>query len=152
MEIQEATELIRFEGISAPGRQRWCDFGCGTGTFTKALAELLPPGSLIYAIDAKLRAARRVPEQYGGTTIFRIVADISKNGFRPLKLDGALFANSLHFIQDQKSILQMVRDVAACVLIVEYDNKSPSAWVPYPLDFEKLRQLFLGVGYKTVVR
>ena len=51
MYIAEATELIRIDKISGARAQTWCDLGCGTGTFTLALATLLPPGSVIYAID-----------------------------------------------------------------------------------------------------
>ena len=41
----------------------WADLGAGAGAFTLALADLLPPGSLIYAID-KDTAALRDLEDY----------------------------------------------------------------------------------------
>src|SRR5258708_16792424 len=43
MYIADATELIRIDQIAGARAQTWCDLGCGTGTFTLALATLLPP-------------------------------------------------------------------------------------------------------------
>jgi predicted RNA methylase len=51
MKISEATALIRTPLIEWVRPQDWCDLGCGTGTFTTALAELLAPGSTIHAVD-----------------------------------------------------------------------------------------------------
>ena len=41
MKISQATALIRTPLIEWVRPQDWCDLGCGTGTFTTALAELL---------------------------------------------------------------------------------------------------------------
>jgi hypothetical protein len=50
MYIAEATELIWIDKISGARAQTWCDLGCGTGTFTLALATLLSPGSVIPSV------------------------------------------------------------------------------------------------------
>jgi precorrin-6B methylase 2 len=62
MYISEATELIRINEISGTRAQTWCDLGCGTGTFTLALATLLPPSSVIYAIDKDEKSLSRIPD------------------------------------------------------------------------------------------
>jgi precorrin-6B methylase 2 len=61
MYIADATELIRIDQIAGARAQRWCDLGCGAGTFTLALATLLPPGSVIHAIDKDEHRYRRFP-------------------------------------------------------------------------------------------
>ena len=52
-------------------------------------------------------------------------------------LDGILLANSLHFLRDAERFLtrlvQRVR-VGGRVVVVEYDRRAPSRWVPYPID------------------
>ena len=37
-------------------------------------------------------------------------------------------------------------------IIVEYDTKKANPWVPYPIHFEHLQQLFWQEGYKQVVK
>ena len=45
------------------------DLGCGTGTFTFALATLLPPGTVIHAIDKDERSLSQIPDRYQDVTI-----------------------------------------------------------------------------------
>src|SRR5690348_3116034 len=49
MDAQEAERLIAPAVPAGPAV--WADFGAGDGTFTRALAERLGPGSRIYAVD-----------------------------------------------------------------------------------------------------
>lgn len=53
MKRQEAVNLIEKAIQYSDKPQIWADLGCGDGTFTHALAHLLPNGSHIYAIDAQ---------------------------------------------------------------------------------------------------
>jgi len=48
MTFDEAAALIADPRID---RTTWADLGCGDGTFTRALATLLPPGGVIHAMD-----------------------------------------------------------------------------------------------------
>jgi SAM-dependent methyltransferase len=143
MEIHEAVDLLRDAVGTSTGI--WADFGAGTGTFTLALAELLGgPGNTIYAVDedaAAVRALRDLPV-VGDTRIVPIEADFT----RPLELpslgkgrallDGLLMANSLHFVRDATGVLsrlaQKVR-TGGRVIIVEYDQRRASRWVPHPI-------------------
>ena len=152
MRIRDAVELIRFEGIANSRGQIWGDFGCGTGTFTKALAELLPRESVIYAVDVNRISLAQIPERYGGATIHPFAADFRKDELRLPPMDGVLFANSLHFVREQNVILKMASQLAARTLVVEYDITVASVWVQYPLNFEKLRAQFVGLKYKNVVK
>jgi methylase of polypeptide subunit release factors len=76
MKISEATALIRTPVIERAQPQSWCDLGCGSGTFTTALAQLLASGSTIYAVDLDQGALERIPEQYHGVTIRKVLGDL----------------------------------------------------------------------------
>jgi hypothetical protein len=71
MHIAEATELIWIDKISGDRAQTWCDLGCGTGTFTLALATLLSPGSVIHAIDKNEKSLSQIPDRYQEVTIHK---------------------------------------------------------------------------------
>jgi SAM-dependent methyltransferase len=66
-----------------------------------------------------------------------------------VKLEGALFANALHFVEDAASALasaaQLVRPSGRLV-IVEYDRREPSPWVPFPISSELLPALAAQAG------
>ena len=49
--LRDAIEMLAESGVDALGPTKWADLGCGTGTFTLALADLLSPGSTIHAMD-----------------------------------------------------------------------------------------------------
>jgi ubiquinone/menaquinone biosynthesis C-methylase UbiE len=140
MELQEAVDLIR----DAVGESKgvWADLGAGTGTFTLALAELLGGGSTIYAVDDDADAVRALGEltPAGDTRVVPVKADFQRPlelpGLDRTPLDGILLANSLHFVRDATRVLtQLVRKVrpGGRVVVVEYDRRLPSPWVPHPI-------------------
>ena len=139
MRLHEAIQLIRDAVGSGPAV--WADFGAGTGTFTRALAEILGGGSTIYAIDADARAvaALRDLQRSSKVRIVPVLADFT----RPIALpglsgalDGILLANALHFVRDATNVLtDLVGQVrgGGRVVLVEYDRREASRWVPYPI-------------------
>jgi len=56
--------------------QSWCDLGCGSGTFTIALAQSLASGSTIHAVDLDQEALKAIPDQYRGVAIRKVVGDL----------------------------------------------------------------------------
>jgi hypothetical protein len=56
----------------------------------------------------------------------------------------------LHFIQEQQAFLRRFLPVTDRFLIVEYERSKPNPWRPYPVDFERLRQLFSEAGVERV--
>jgi trans-aconitate methyltransferase len=50
MTHQEAAFFIK-NAVNASTPENWADLGCGSGTFTKALIDLLPAGSHITAVN-----------------------------------------------------------------------------------------------------
>lgn len=148
MKEGDAIKLIREGILPAYKPLIWADLGCGSGTFTKALAELLPAGSTILAID---KEAQQFYSSTGISIQFR-QADFTKPDVLPLNLDGALLANSLHYVSDQANFLGRLSkslNPGGRLIIVEYDTDQASQWVPYPLHFSKLKMLLTGAGFVT---
>jgi Methyltransferase domain len=152
MYIAEATELIRIAKISGARAQTWCDLGCGTGTFTLALATLLPPGSVIHAIDKHEQLLSQIPDQYQQVTIRKEVVDLSESDLSLPTLDGVLMANFLHFIEHQGAFVAKLRTLSERLLVVEYDGRARSRWIPYPLGFSELRGLLLERGFTAIAK
>ena len=150
VKISEAAALIRTPLIEWARPQSWCDLGCGGGTFTMALAHLLAPGSTIHAVDLNQRALARVPGHYDGVEIRKTVGDIRSPSLRLPVADGILMANTLHFIQEQQGLLRRLLSVTDRFLIVEYEQTKPNPWRPYPVGFERLRQLSTEAGLERV--
>lgn len=149
MTVDEAATLIADPRIDGA---RWADLGCGEGTFTLALATLLPPGSVIHAMDRNRSALRAVPSSYAGTSIVTHAGDFTKPPWPFDQLDGVLMANSLHYVADPRTWL---RDAEGALsrrrfLVVEYDTDQANLWVPYPLSRHALMRLFGEAGYRRV--
>lgn len=154
MTIEEATDLIRHDYIASLAKSVWADLGCGSGIFTHALANLLNDNSLIYAVDKNIAAFKKRP--FSKNVIIKPVElnfEISKLPFD--NLDGILMANSLHFVKDKRSFLEKIKNSLndnGLFLLVEYDTDSSNFWVPYPVSFLSLRQIFNDVGYDSVIK
>jgi len=129
----------------------WADLGAGTGTFTAALASLLGPAGRVYAVDRDRASvellrelARQAPaEDATGAEVVALRADFTG----PLELpplDGVLMANALHFVPDreQASLLRRIArrlHPGGRVVLVEYEGRSPSRWVPFPVSLARFR-------------
>jgi hypothetical protein len=150
MKISEAMALIRNPTLQQNRTQSWCDLGCGTGTFTMALAQSLASGSTIHAVDLDSKALGTIPDEDHGVVIRKVLADLRSPGLRLPSVDGILMANSLHFIQDQHLFIKKLLPLTNSFLIVEYERSNPSPWGPYPVGFEKLRELFNESGVQRV--
>jgi SAM-dependent methyltransferase len=145
----DARALIAHPSISVGGPQVWADLGCGDGTFTTALATLLPAGSTVHAVDNDAGALARLPARLGDVGIVAHAADFTVFPWPFDALDGVLMANSLHYVRAQAAFL---RDVNGALrrrrlLLVEYDITRGSAWVPYPVNQASAVELFRSVGY-----
>jgi SAM-dependent methyltransferase len=152
MEHRDAVALIS----AAVGRSSgvWADLGAGTGTFTRALAALLSAGSRIYAVDRDERAVAALRSlQVRGVEIIPVRADFATFDLRTAlgatQLDGVLLANALHFVRNPddvlRAILRHVRPGGRFV-IVEYDRRARSRWVPFPIAADDLGELAAHAG------
>jgi trans-aconitate methyltransferase len=146
MELATAVNLIQ-EGIKGNTEpQTWADLGAGSGLFSLALAETLPPASTIYAIDQQPTAPIRWT--HPDTKLVQITSDIRDDLGLPL-LDGALMANVLHFLPDQKAFMRKFRKQLtenASMIVVEYNTTRANRWVPYPISPDQIKKLASELG------
>lgn len=160
MRLSDAVQMIR-PAVARRGGS-WADFGAGTGLFTLALAEILGPSATILAIDRDPRAlaalSRQLPPRPGeGPVVLPIEGDFRRleaiDALRSVRLDGALFANALHFVPDAGGVLSRLRP-RLCergrVAIVEYADRPPSRWVPYPLSVAEIQRLARQAGLRFI--
>jgi trans-aconitate methyltransferase len=151
MGIKEAINLIRFT-TSNNSTQVWVDLGCGDGVFTRALANLLPKGSLIHAIDIDGKAIRKIPDEYEGVVIEKSVMDFTSDAIVLNQLDGIIMANSLHYVKEKESFVTRMfgsLKLGGDFLLVDYDMNSSNPWVPYPLPIDAAEKLFLSCGAES---
>jgi ubiquinone/menaquinone biosynthesis C-methylase UbiE len=151
MQFKEVVELIANDFISGVNRQVWADLGCGSGTFTAALANLLSEDSLIYAVDKSKIDLDRIPTQFEIVTIEKIQADFTRKKL-PGNLDGILMANSFHYVREKDLFIRKIEThlkKEGCFLIVEYDTEISNTWVPFPVNYNSLKTLFEKEGYRV---
>lgn len=147
MDHRDAVALI--EAAVGRGGGVWADLGAGTGTFTRALADLLSAGSRIYAVDRDARAVASLQSIHSrDVEVVAVRADFATSdlgtalGTTPL--DGVLLANALHFVRDSAAVLRrIVRHVrpGGRVVVVEYDRRARSRWVPFPIAADDLLEM-----------
>lgn len=153
----KASEAARLIAAAVPkGRGTWADLGAGDGTFTRALVELLEPGSTIYAVDRDARSIASLGRWVAKSKadVFPVVADFSRPFDLPelaseATLDGILLANALHFVRDADQVLARVVTRlrrGGRVVLVEYDRRAASRWVPYPIPPSRLAGLAAAAG------
>jgi len=146
----DSSDAARLIGRAVLPGQRWADLGAGRGTFTTALARLLGPTGTVYAIERDPSATRVLDalardHDVEGSRIVVVHADFTQPLQLPL-LDGALLANALHFVQAelQADVVRRIVDGVGSegsMVIVEYDNRPPSRWVPFPVSLTRLAAL-----------
>ncbi|HKW46950.1 MAG TPA: class I SAM-dependent methyltransferase [Gemmatimonadaceae bacterium] len=130
--------------------ESWADLGAGTGTFTVALAQLVGPTATVFAVEREISAIRALDVLAGendpnrGHIAVRR-ADFTEHVELP-PLDGVLLANALHFVaaDEQAQVLQRITRLivnAGAIVVVEYDNRAPSRWVPFPIPLVQLAAL-----------
>jgi len=153
VDSDQALALIVGAVARCPGT--WADVGAGDGTFTRALAQLLGPDSRIYAIDRDARAVAALARWAAkeAPNVIPVRADFARPfdlpGIEEPRLDGILLANSLHFVPDAAVVLgrltAWVRP-GGRVVVVEYDRRAASRWVPHPIPPARLAGLAASAG------
>lgn len=156
-----------------PGGRRppaWADMGAGSGAFTLALAELLGPGALIYAVDRDARAlqtlAGEMRRRFPATALRLLPADFTGpldfGGDDPLAgegpldaegLDGITAANALHFVPAARQAGVAARwkgylRPGGRLIVVEYEAARGNRWVPHPLPFARWQETARAAGFE----
>ncbi len=151
MKVADAIELIERAFRQPVGVETWADLGCGSGTFTRALATLLGERSIIYAVDKENQHIKTATDPAASINFLRL--DFIRDPLPYSELDGILMANAIHYVSDKASFIEKLKQHLkpdGKLLIVEYDTDSPNAWVPYPLSFDRLTQLFSQHGFGKI--
>jgi SAM-dependent methyltransferase len=152
--IRDAVEMIS-GGVRALGPGTWADLGAGDGTFTRALAQLLAPGSVVHAVDVDDAALAQIASKRDSVSIVTHRADFMQEPWPfAARLDGILMANSLHYVREQEQFIQRCDThlkADGCFVVVEYDFDRPNRWVPYPVSRHRLTGLFTAEGYSAPV-
>ena len=152
MELSQAIKLIQGAALFNKAPSHWADLGSGKGLFTRALAHCLAPGSRIDAVDRNPVIRQNIPFE-GAVEIRWIQGDFISDSLPLQNIDGILMANSLHFVSDKP---YFIRKTAAYFgnqkqfLFVEYDTDVPNQWVPYPISFLRLREMFTRLGFPRI--
>ena len=158
MNPREARVFLANAVTPRPGM--WADLGAGEGTFTRALADILGPGSTIYAVDhdPDAVAALERAERVDGVQIVPIVGDFAHAldlpGAAPATLDGILLANALHFVPEPARVLQSLVSwlrPGGSVVLIEYDRRRANRWVPYPIEKARLAEIAEHAGLSAQV-
>ena len=153
MNSREAAALIASAVAGRGGA--WADIGAGDGTFTRALVQLLAPRSRVYAVDSDAGVLRGLERWATRATVnvIPVVADFTRPldlpGLAEQLLDGMLMANALHFVRNPAEVLaQLVERVrpGGRVVLIEYDRRPATRWVPYPIDSVRLPEIAAGAG------
>jgi ubiquinone/menaquinone biosynthesis C-methylase UbiE len=152
MELKTALALINTPQLITDTKQVWADLGAGTGFFTQALARYLQPGSTIIAVDKGKVDLEKIPTPKG-MNLQTFKADFTDSDLKLEGLTGILMANSLHYVKDKPAFIKNIERSFAgkgSFLIIEYDTEQANPWVPYPISFPSLKQLFNEAGYTVV--
>ena len=152
MKESDAAELIQAGLADKSTASTWVDLGSGTGTFTKALANLLRNGSKIIAID---KEDQQIQSPNPEISIEFIKHDFRKKLPELPPLDGILMANALHYVEDQTAFIKQLKQHLKAdgrMIFVEYDTDQSNTWVPYPVTFTKLKELLSQTGYTSVIK
>lgn len=138
----------------------WADVGAGDGTFTRALVVLLGRDARIYAIDRDRRALASL-ERWAAQESVRVIPVVADfmtpfevPELGPGGLDGVLFANALHFSPRPETTLRQLAGMlrpSGRVVIVEYDQRPASRWVPYPIAPARLAELAVAANLSSPV-
>lgn len=150
MEVPEAAVLIKPALLQKQNNAVWADLGCGSGTFTRALAGLLGAGSKIYALDV---ASQHIESPVKNVEIEFIKSDLEREPLPVSNLDGILMANSLHYIEDKYAFIKKISKALKCVgqiILVEYDTERANQWIPYPIRYDKAIEFFSDSGFADI--
>jgi len=152
VEQSTATALIGAAVTDAGGT--WADLGAGGGTFTRALASLLGPTGVVYAVDRDanaLQALSRASARHSGSAAIRTMVGDFTDPLELPPLDGVLLANALHFVpypEQARALGHIARRLegGGPMVIVEYERSVANPYVPFPVTFDALATLAKDAG------
>lgn len=153
-DVNDAQRLILLRSGDPRSGEHWADLGCGEGSFTLPLAELLGSRGSILAVDRdpdalnKLRDALHKLDGRGLARIDRQLGEITSLPALP-RLDGVVLSNVLHYVAQPAPVLARVNDAlrpGGRIVLIEYDRADRNPWVPHPIPLSALSALAQAAG------
>lgn len=151
MDNQQRTTLLR-TADPAPG-EAWADLGCGDGTLSRILAEIIGPAGSLLLVDkdaAAIERLRRVSRTWSDENPAYTFRSEQITELGPLPpLEGILLANVLHYVPGPSEVLRTVSRAlkpGGRLLVIEYDRSDPNTWVPHPIPTAALPEIARQAG------
>lgn len=137
-------------------KEVWLDLGSGWGAFTLALRDIGGNSISIISVDQDKSILEtqqsNFERQFPQTNISYINQDFTKE-IPVINVGGILMANSLHYIKDQMAFINRIKFMLpknGRLIIIEYDTDVSNFWLPYPISYNKLRELLKNCGFQNV--
>lgn len=120
----------------------YIDAGCGTGSYTFPLSTMVDK---VIAIDKSSSTISRLKNSYNEDEIEFYKKDFETDELYHNKVDGVLFAFSLHYLENPlialKNALFNLKKLQGCIIIIEYVRRDPVPWIPIPFPISKLEAI-----------
>jgi ubiquinone/menaquinone biosynthesis C-methylase UbiE len=84
------------------------DYGCGPGSYVKAVSEIVGESGRVYALDIHplaVKSVKRIVEKYNLTNVGTILSDC-KTGLADESTDVVLLYDTFHDLANQKEVLE----------------------------------------------
>jgi ubiquinone/menaquinone biosynthesis C-methylase UbiE len=142
--IEKAVSFLKASGTIISGA--WIDCGCGYGVYCEALALL---GAFpVIGIDINFPSLRTLPQD-----VLTVQGDCQYLPLKDETVSGVLYVNVLHycpritpFIRESYRVLNPMGHL----IIIEYSQRTPTSWDPFPLSARELVPVLYQQGFKTV--
>jgi ubiquinone/menaquinone biosynthesis C-methylase UbiE len=139
------TKAIRFlKKSQVPISGSWIDCGCGQGYYLEALSNL--GADLVVGMDIRWSYLEKIP-------FFSICGNCEHLPLKNSIMSGCLLVNVLHYFPHPRPVLKeawRVLHTHGMILIIEYDQSTPTSWNPYPLPPHVMASLLFTSGFSIL--
>lgn len=127
------------------------DFGCGTGTFTLLLAEMLGATGRVYAVDKSPKMLEHIRAKNPPPNVTVIQSNVEETGLDDRIADICLLSSILHEVKQSARLMAEVSRLLKAggrVVIVEFkkDAEAPGPPKKVRISQEQLQRLCRGAG------
>jgi ubiquinone/menaquinone biosynthesis C-methylase UbiE len=131
--VTKAIRFLEASGLRISGP--WIDCGCGQGYYLEALSSL--GAEPVVGIDIHYSYLEKIP-------FFCICGRCEQLPLKDTMGSGCLLVNVLHYFPHPQPIVEEAWRVLypqGTIVIIEYDQSTPTSWNPYPLSVRLLTSL-----------
>jgi ubiquinone/menaquinone biosynthesis C-methylase UbiE len=129
------------------------DLGCGTGTFTLPMAEIVGRWGKVHAVDDSQEMLDILKSRNPQKNVLVVKADFTQTGLDDGIVEFCLAAFVLHEIKEPEKLLaeayRLLKPYGRFLVVewrAEFDNPGPPQKIR--LTMEKMEELFAGAGFK----